>query len=132
METRFARILLMGAVLAGLIMSGWDGVSAEGEDSLPCAEEIAKYCSEIKPGGGRIIACLKEHENGLTDLCKDKIEKVAGRAKELEKACAADVERFCKDVQPGGGRIAKCLKEHKSELSAPCTGKLAWAKAMVR
>ncbi len=128
-ETRFTGILLMGAVVAGLIMSGWDGVSAQGENSPPCAEEIEKYCSELKPGGGRIIACLKEHESELTALCKDRIEKVARRLKELEKACAEDVERSCRDVQPGRGRIAKCLKEHESELSAVCLEKLPKRKA---
>jgi Cysteine rich repeat len=124
-ETRFAGLLLTGAVVAGLIMSGGDGSSAQGGETPPCADEIEKDCGEVKPGGGRIIACLKEHESELSALCKDKIEKVAERAKELERACAEDVERFCKDVQPGRGRIAKCLRERKSELSAVCTEKLA-------
>lgn len=38
-------------------------------------------------------------------------------------ACKADVEKFCKDVKPGGGAIMKCLKEHKDQLSAECKAK---------
>jgi len=33
--------------------------------------------------------------------------------------CADDVEKFCKDVQPGS-QIRKCLEEHKAELSPAC------------
>ncbi|MDA8137082.1 MAG: cysteine rich repeat-containing protein [Desulfobacteraceae bacterium] len=34
--------------------------------------------------------------------------------------CSTDVSQFCKDVQPGGGRIAGCLKQHESELTPEC------------
>ena len=40
-------------------------------------------------------------------------------------ACSGDVERFCPDVQAGGGRIVKCLREHTPELSQPCKDALA-------
>ncbi len=43
-------------------------------------------------------------------------------------ACAADVQRFCKDVEPGGGRTHACLREHMEELRCGCTeGKRAGA-----
>jgi hypothetical protein len=42
-----------------------------------------------------------------------------------EGPCSGDVAKFCKDVQQGEGRIAKCLKEHEKELSAPCKQHIA-------
>ncbi len=36
------------------------------------------------------------------------------------RPCDEDVAKFCKDVQPGGGGIIKCLKDHESDLSAGC------------
>lgn len=39
--------------------------------------------------------------------------------------CAGDVEKFCKGVEAGGGRVSKCLKEHENELSAACKEKTA-------
>ncbi|PBC07635.1 cysteine rich repeat-containing protein [Mesorhizobium sp. WSM3859] len=36
------------------------------------------------------------------------------------EACQADYEKFCKGVQPGGGRIIKCLNDHLSDLAPQC------------
>ena len=35
-------------------------------------------------------------------------------------ACKADMEKFCKDVKPGEGRIIECLKTHEADLSKEC------------
>ncbi len=42
--------------------------------------------------------------------------------------CAGDVQKFCKDVQPGAGRIARCLKEHENDLSLACKRQMAEVK----
>ena len=35
-------------------------------------------------------------------------------------ACATDIQNFCPGVQPGGGRILACLKQHKDQVSDGC------------
>ena len=35
-----------------------------------CAEDAQKLCAAVQPGGGRIVACLKEHKDALSDQCK--------------------------------------------------------------
>lgn len=34
--------------------------------------------------------------------------------------CAETVTKFCKDVAPGGGRIMKCLDDHRDDQSIAC------------
>jgi Cysteine rich repeat len=43
--------------------------------------------------------------------------------------CKSDVARLCPGVQPGGGRIVGCLKEHKMEVSVGCAEALKKMKA---
>ncbi|WP_348263307.1 cysteine rich repeat-containing protein [Telmatobacter sp. DSM 110680] len=35
-----------------------------------CAADAQKLCADVPSGGGRIIACLKEHKDSLSDKCK--------------------------------------------------------------
>ena len=39
-------------------------------------------------------------------------------------ACQADVEKLCKKVKMGEGRIKACLEKHASELSTECKANL--------
>jgi len=32
------------------------------------------------------------------------------RMKEMSRACQSDIQQFCTGVNPGGGRVAQCLK----------------------
>lgn len=43
--------------------------------------------------------------------------------------CAIEVQQFCKDVRPGGGRIADCMQQHASQLSHSCHASLAATQA---
>ena len=35
-----------------------------------CADDARKFCSNVQPGGGRIIACLRQNQDSLSDQCK--------------------------------------------------------------
>jgi hypothetical protein len=45
------------------------------------------------------------------------------------KACKADRQTFCADVEKGGGRVMRCMKDHADRLSPPCNDALAALRA---
>ena len=53
----------------------------------------------------------------------------AAMGKQVREACQADYKALCDGIQPGGGRILKCLEEHKEQVSKECISALEQAKA---
>ncbi|MBR0797926.1 hypothetical protein JQ615_21285 [Bradyrhizobium jicamae] len=43
-------------------------------------------------------------------------------------ACMGDYQKYCKGVQPGGGRIIACLSKESDKLSPACKKVLAAAE----
>jgi len=35
-----------------------------------CAADAQQFCANVPPGGGRILACLRDHKDELSDQCK--------------------------------------------------------------
>jgi hypothetical protein len=98
----------------------------------PCAADIEKFCAKVPLGGGRIQACLKEHEKGLSPECTARHETLAKEMGRLAASCRYDIARFCWDVSPGRGRVARCLEQHRSDLSPVCNDQLGKAAHPVR
>jgi hypothetical protein len=38
----------------------------------------------------------------------------------LAEACRTDVDKLCKDVEPGDGRVHKCLRDNRDKLTEAC------------
>jgi hypothetical protein len=47
----------------------------------------------------------------------------------VRNACAADFQKNCPGIQPGGGRLAACLKEKRAAFSEACLTTLQQARA---
>ena len=92
-----------------------------------CNTELETYCSQVTPGGGRVLACFAAHEDKLSGGCS---KALYGFSTELEaftramaytaNACYEDITRFCADAEGGEGRVAECLIENQSEVSPTC------------
>ena len=40
-----------------------------------CEADVQKLCAGVQPGGGRILACLKQHKDQVSDGCKQAVQK---------------------------------------------------------
>ncbi len=45
-----------------------------------CAGDVQKLCANVPAGGGRILACLKQNQDQVSDGCKQAIAKAMGQA----------------------------------------------------
>jgi arylformamidase len=43
----------------------------------------------------------------------------------VREACQADFQKFCADVQPGGGARMQCMKQHAAQISDGCKAAIA-------
>jgi len=108
------------AVLAGVFCLAMATGASAAQNARPCAEDAARLCQGMQPGGGRVAKCLKEHSSELSPACKKNIAKAKRKAREFKEACKDDAKTFCKDEKRCGGRILKCLTQHQDELSPAC------------
>jgi len=59
------------ALLAGaFLLSASTAWAAGGEIRQACASDVHALCSGVKPGGGRVAACMREHTDKLSQNCR--------------------------------------------------------------
>jgi Golgi apparatus protein 1 len=97
-----------------------------------CKGDLDQYCKDVPHGQGRVVGCLRDHTDSLSASCKDQLAEIDKRHKQMHgrmhgigEACKGDVGQFCQGVQPGGGRLAKCLKANETKLSDACKSALS-------
>jgi hypothetical protein len=96
-----------------------------------CDAEIKQYCSQVLLGEGRMLACFYAHEDKLSNQCigvlydaSQVLIDAVDTLEDIAEACGTDIKQFCSDVQMGEGRIAMCLHDNASKLSAECNEEL--------
>jgi hypothetical protein len=43
-----------------------------------CTDDAQKFCANVESGGGRILQCLKDHKDNLSDKCKRAAQQAIG------------------------------------------------------
>jgi hypothetical protein len=65
-------VVTTGAVLLLSTLSAMAQMRPGAQEVLrACKPDIARFCSQVQPGQGRIKACMKEHIQELSDPCKE-------------------------------------------------------------
>jgi hypothetical protein len=111
----------LAALLAGLLTLA-SGALAQQEPIArgACQADAQRLCAGVQPGHGRIATCLMDKQAELSPECAQELEQMRARAKGFADACKADIQKYCKGMRTGGGRLAKCLKDNQSKLSPAC------------
>lgn len=119
------KLALVVTLIPFLMSTGSTSVTAV---ENPCKGEIERLCRDVKLGTGGLKECLMQHKDEISPECRDfvtpKGEALKSKVEHVEAACGADVKRLCKGIEPGEGRIQRCLTEHKDEISQECKDSL--------
>ena len=106
-------------------------VTAAKKLEAACHDTLAKYCSTVTPGEGRLLLCLAAHEDKIDSKCdyalfdaSRNLEGALDRIEMTADACWHDVETHCADMPAGGGHIVHCLVQKRADLSPPCQHEL--------
>ena len=92
-----------------------------------CKMEIEKYCGQVTPGQGRVLACLFAHGDKLSAKCEYalydaavQLERAVAALTYVANECDADLEKYCASIAPGEGRLIECLEKHDKQVSGRC------------
>ena len=120
------KALSIGAALgAALLLASPGAFAAPSALAKACAKDVKSVCGDVKSGGGKLTACMKEHFSGLSTDCQIAYIKAAA----VGRACKADMKKYCADVKVGQNAKAACLKSHAADLSEGCKDAMAKASA---
>lgn len=92
----------------------------------PCQDDVKRLCPQVTPGTMEARKCITDNVDKLSEACRQRLGSRARRQgyPVRLKGCESDLDKFCKGVMPGAGRLMKCLREHEKEVSAECKARL--------
>ena len=123
MKTTICAVALGAAML---LTDSWGASAQEGlglfATQRDCASDIQSLCAGVKPGGGRVLACLQAHvaAGDLSVGCSTILSKVIWVAKE----CAGDIRQFCPNATYEN--VGDCMRPHLGQASGTCQSALAF------
>lgn len=92
-----------------------------------CKKEIDTYCKDVKPGEGRILACLFAREDKLSGRCEyalydaaSQLERAITAITYVANECRDDLKTYCSAVKPGEGRLLDCIDKNKAKVTKRC------------
>ena len=120
--------ILLAVVTLGASAALAQQAPSSSPPARPCAADVARLCPDAQ-GRQAVHACLQQNADQVSTECKARIDQVRQKFEAAREACKDDVATLCSNVQPGGRRIAACLREHASQLSPACQAAIPAPKA---
>jgi hypothetical protein len=92
-----------------------------------CGADIKQHCDGLGKNAQKVFMCLAAYEDLLSPECKQGIseatmviKKGAAALDYSIGACEADADKHCLAVEPGEGRLLRCIKANQSQVSQQC------------
>ena len=92
-----------------------------------CKVELEKYCKDVTPGEGRVLACLYAYGDKLSPKCEyalydaaAQLERAVAALSYVANECDEDLDKYCSAVTPGEGRLLNCLEKKSKQLTKRC------------
>ena len=88
-----------------------------------CGLDADRLCSGVRPGAGRLVACLIRQQDDLSSSCRPEVERfqeAMEKISAIRAACRADAERLCADAPPEAEPLVECLQTNRASLSETC------------
>ncbi len=92
-----------------------------------CRKDIETYCKNIRPGEGRLLACLHAHDGRLTPRCAYDLDNASTELQQaiealvyVSRECRDDLAAYCALHRPEEGTLLDCLNKQR-RLSLGCS-----------
>lgn len=87
-----------------------------------CSSDAQRYCADVPSQGGRLNQCLLDHVDKLTAACNRVVTQLMHEEMMaldvlpiVQDACHTQLRQFCRDIEPGEGRLFECLVKKRTE-----------------
>ncbi len=124
------RVIGLLVVLGLLMFSGVVSAAEKGiveTFSEGCKVELEKFCKNVKPGDGRVLACLYSHSEEISPRCEyavydaaSQLERALNALSFVANECRDDLKANCSNIKPGEGRLLACLDKNAAKVSSRC------------
>jgi hypothetical protein len=117
----FSMVIVPAAVVLIMLPEVTPGCAQE---LNPCTKDFKKYCSDVTPGGGRLVRCYEEKKDKMSAACVSWAESAKANADTVQAACADMINARCISEKGDPFRMLDCLQSNYSDLSMECRVKL--------
>jgi len=117
-------------VLGVLVFSGFAAAEEKGiveTFTEGCKAELETLCKGVKPGDGRLLACLYAHSDKISAKCEyamydaaSQLERALTALTYVANECRDDLKANCANIKAGEGRLLSCLEKNDAKVSSRC------------
>jgi Golgi apparatus protein 1 len=106
------------------LQAALDDIRMDAPLESACQADIGKYCAHVRAGQGRLLVCLRRHMDTLSSECREQeFQELIFASSNINfnpmliKNCDHEMQSLCADIEPGEGRVIRCLEKQRGAVS---------------